>query len=83
MDKDKLTYQEALDWLYGTSNLLIKTSCRNKLQELIEKEKPKKCTKEKLENNDNYYCPNCQENVTFHYWRPNDYCLFCGQRLDW
>lgn len=39
---NKYSYQEALEWLCETSNLLDKSLLKKKLQELIDKEKPKK-----------------------------------------
>ena len=66
-------YQEALDWLYGTSNLLTKGAYKNVLQELVDKQTPKKPYW-----NHAYYCDACNMEIKKY----DNYCSNCGQRLE-
>ena len=77
-------YQEALLKLLNSLNksqfIKYGRDCEIVLQELVDKETPKKTTKEVNEHYDyDYYCPNCKGNVN----RFNKYCKNCGQRIDW
>jgi len=83
MDK----YQEALDYLecitkaFNVTNDISKLSIEN-LQDLIDKATPKKLTEPYFDGYEvlSGYCPICgleQEHMN------DDYCVDCGQRLDW
>lgn len=87
-------YQEALHFLSineecnstKCNECSIKTVCHkysaiNTLQELVDKETPKKPIKKNISNDDEDYdyCPCCEE-VSGSYQK---YCDKCGQKLDW
>lgn len=92
-------YQKALDKLvhylvpfHATStkeNAKMINNCLNTFKELVDKETPRKVTHQAT-----IYscctCPNClnviDEFEEFHGQRVRvtfDYCIFCGQHLDW
>lgn len=47
------------------------------LEEKQTPKKPIKCT----DNGTGTRCPNCNETILTN-WKPN-YCMFCGQKIDW
>ena len=51
----------------------------NKVMEAIERDKPKEPIVKKSQYGENYFCPNCQNDVSYTY----SHCSACGQRLDW
>ena len=83
-------YQEALDNLYRRStdtHFYIPMGedklWKNTLQELVDKATPKKTIKEPIIR-DKYrqyknYCPVCKQELLIL----GDYCLHCGQKVDW
>jgi hypothetical protein len=52
------------------------------LQEAIEKQIPKKVNVRvnAVYDTKNYHCPNCESNLTGMGF---DYCVECGQKIDW
>ena len=52
------------------------------LQELVDKETPKKVKIKEFDNGEyGAYCPSCNSGLPFH-WKMK-YCPSCGQKLDW
>ena len=52
------------------------------LQELVDKENPKKVKIKEFDNGEyGAYCPSCNSGLPFH-WKMK-YCPSCGQKLDW
>ena len=52
------------------------------LQELVDKETPKKVKIKEFDNGEyGAYCPSCNSGMPFH-WKMK-YCPSCGQKLDW
>lgn len=49
------------------------------VQEAIEKNKPKEPIVKTSKYGKNYFCPNCENDVSITY----DHCSACGQRLNW
>ena len=49
------------------------------VQAAIERDKPKEPTIKASKFGQNYFCPNCENDVSITY----DRCSACGQRLDW
>ena len=47
--------------------------------DLIERDKPKEPIVKKSQYGENYFCPNCENDVSYTY----SHCSACGQRLDW
>ena len=88
-------YQEALDYLIKNIEMLNRhsdgsfcqpNSSKNTLQELVEKTISKKPIHEekRSEINERYghefwFCPNCKGLVM----RKEEFCVKCGQKLDW
>lgn len=103
----KNKYQEALDNLVHCKSITRCKECKHKnlctmerdskiLQELVEKETPKKLTTKKSdflssrtgEKLGEYilpfrYCPKCDKCVNPNYCDIPNYCHNCGQKLDW
>lgn len=82
-------YQEALDNYsenvdyrdYSTKTVDIVNESYDTLQELVDKETPKKITIVKGINNALYFCPDCGSYLCEE---PKlNYCSNCGQKLDW
>lgn len=83
------TVQEALDFLQEECRTIKKGESKkyvNTLQKLIDKTKPKKIIHEIVQSkiNKRYYhefwfCPNCKKIVT----KDDEFCVNCGQALDW
>lgn len=53
------------------------------LDELIEKEKPKKVEHSPEVDDDMVVCPICEKEFEIDYDEHCDYCPDCGQKLDW
>ena len=77
-------YQEALNnvrKVYVESDHYDEEDIRL-LQELVDKEKPMK-PREAIDSRDrftHYYCPKCNKKTILI---PQEFCLNCGQKLDW
>lgn len=59
---------------------------RNYLQDLVNKDKPKKIIIKKTSNNTWCYCPHCEHLIGAGYLMMREgtnYCVHCGQALDW
>lgn len=91
-------YQEALDRLVEGNYLTNreKKQFANILQELVDKETPKKPKKINAKDNPSvregsltyltgysYYCPNCNSFLGNSNIQISIYCKHCGQKLDW
>lgn len=92
-------YQEALNKIknMGDKDLYNERHLEwcNTLQELVDKETPKKPLVNKYKNSEHYLCPNCKGHrfgiVDYgeykNEWRKSSelmtYCPKCGQKLDW
>lgn len=85
----KNKYQSSLScikYYCGHYNKAVETAIKN-LQELVNKDKPKKATWVPDSYGDMVQvCPNCKQKIT-NVWSSAEYkpkyCHFCGQRLDW
>ena len=86
-DLDKLFRFATLDSSgnQGVNNYIFQDleKTKNTLQELVDKATPKKPIGERLDR----LCPNCEKRL---YWDDEtcdyiyeDYCIHCGQHLDW
>ena len=53
------------------------------LQELVDKETPKKVEHKYEVDTYMVVCPNCNREFGFEYEELYDYCPSCGQKLDW
>lgn len=81
-------YQEALDDIkYNTRYRYVtfKRSSLETLQELVDKETPKKVFKESLQD---ALCVKCGSYINFDMLNNKiehapKYCAYCGQKLDW
>lgn len=80
----KEEYQEALEWLYGTSNLLTKSENKKILQQAIDKAIKYDVKETPLEpvyhtELHKVVCRKCEEVVHGGY----KYCHHCGNKIDW
>lgn len=76
-------YQEALNDLWnGCPDPKNQSGSMQILQELVDKETPKKVKIKEFDNGEyGAYCPSCNSGLPFH-WKMK-YCPSCGQKLDW
>jgi len=79
-------YQEALDFIIAATNGgngMVKEL--NALQELVDKATPKKPIIRRGYSIEYYHCPNCNAFIAYCDDEDDyhDYCVFCGQAIDW
>lgn len=79
-ERDVTSYSTAWDSNDAEQDAIWKCNnrvCPKEVQEAIEKQKPKKPTNKQIEGIGD--CPMCKSSVLSQL----EYCLFCGQKLDW
>ena len=79
-------YQDALDFIIAATNGgngMVKEL--NALQELVDKATPKKPIIRRGYSIEHYHCPNCNAFIAYCDDEDDyhDYCVFCGQAIDW
>lgn len=85
-------YQEALEFLrsedvtaWGNDKLEILYFHLDNIEELVEKATPKKPIIRRGYSIEYYHCPNCNAFIAYCDDEDDyhDYCVFCGQAIDW